>query len=97
MKLFYDHPSTDLPKPPLIPERNLTERVAYVLLAYQNYGPMSNNIYRTAKENVSTANAENWGSVEDFHNAIHNLTGGDGQMGQIPLSSFDPIFWLHHT
>lgn len=32
------------------------------------------------------------------HNNIHGWVGGDfnGHMSQIPVASFDPMFWLHH-
>jgi Common central domain of tyrosinase len=69
---------------------NLTERVCYILQAYQRYGPFSNDAF-------SAGHPEIYGSVEDIHNSIHDETGGDGHMGGVPYSAFDPIFWLHHT
>jgi tyrosinase len=38
-------------------------------------------------------------SFESVHDAIHNTAGGDsgGHMYYLDVSSFDPIFWLHHT
>lgn len=77
--------------------RNLTERITYILQAYQKYGPVCNNKFRPSSFSPDTANAEIWGSLEDVHNAIHNLTGGGGQMTNPSISAFDPIFWLHHT
>lgn len=37
-------------------------------------------------------------NIEFIHNAIHGFVGGDnyGHMSQIPVASFDPLFWLHH-
>ncbi|EXL91305.1 hypothetical protein NOF04DRAFT_18079 [Fusarium oxysporum II5] len=50
-------------------------------------------------------------SLEYIHNNVHNLTGGSnymkprqgqsggyglGHMSDVPVSAFDPIFWLHH-
>ena len=45
-------------------------------------------------------------SIETFHGAVHGVIGrGEqsvavrslvGHMGEVPYSSFDPIFWLHH-
>ena len=37
-------------------------------------------------------------NIEFLHNAIHGFVGGDnyGHMSQIPVASFDPLFWLHH-
>jgi hypothetical protein len=43
------------------------------------------------------------GSIEDIHDAVHDLLGGgsespwaQGHMSFPPYSSFDPVFWLHH-
>jgi tyrosinase len=36
-------------------------------------------------------------SFESIHNSVHNAVGGYGHMSDIAISSFDPIFWLHHT
>jgi tyrosinase len=38
-------------------------------------------------------------SFESIHDAIHNTAGGEtgGHMYYLDISSFDPIFWLHHT
>ena len=39
-----------------------------------------------------------YNSIEYIHNGIHAIVGGtDGHMQNVPLSAFDPIFWLHHT
>ncbi|KAF5594587.1 uncharacterized protein FSUBG_9407 [Fusarium subglutinans] len=50
-------------------------------------------------------------SLEYIHNNVHNLTGGSnysepgeediggyglGHMSDVPVSAFDPVFWLHH-
>jgi tyrosinase len=96
IKIFYETPGKKW-LPPLNPERNLTERVSYILRAYQRYGPMSHNRYKSDNNDDKTKDAEIWGSLEDIHNAVHDLTGGGGHMGSIPISAFDPIFWLHHT
>lgn len=31
-----------------------------------------------------------------IHNNIHGWTGDAGHMGNVPVASFDPLFWLHH-
>lgn len=43
------------------------------------------------------------GSLEDIHGNYHGLIGGGpslgslrGHMSVVPMSSFDPIFWMHH-
>lgn len=36
-------------------------------------------------------------NMEFIHNNIHGWVGGNGgHMAQIPVATFDPIFWLHH-
>ena len=37
-------------------------------------------------------------NLEYIHNNIHGWEGGDynGHMSQIPVATFDPLFWLHH-
>ncbi|PGG97210.1 hypothetical protein AJ79_09293 [Helicocarpus griseus UAMH5409] len=36
-------------------------------------------------------------NIEFIHNNIHWWVGGEGgHMSQIPVATFDPIFWLHH-
>lgn len=81
---------------PRNPERNLSERVAYILKAYQRFGPMCYNEFPGAAKG-ETGKAEIWGSLEDIHNSVHGLIGNGGHMGMIAKSAFDPIFWLHHT
>ena len=36
-------------------------------------------------------------NCEYIHNNVHNWVGGDaGQMGDVPVAAYDPIFFLHH-
>lgn len=36
-------------------------------------------------------------NIEFIHNNIHYWVGGNGgHMAQIPVATFDPLFWLHH-
>ncbi|KAL9095880.1 MAG: hypothetical protein Q9165_001877 [Trypethelium subeluteriae] len=72
--------------------KNLTERVFWILTAYTNFGAMCCNLFQGSESGWS-----NWGSFEDVHNAVHNYVGNGGHMSSIQLSSFDPVFWLHHT
>ena len=55
---------------------------------------MSNNALRETPGFQKIEDATNYGSLEDIHNAVHNLVGGGGHMASIPVSSFDPLFWL---
>jgi len=37
------------------------------------------------------------GAIENVHNGVHTTVGGQyGHMTEVPVSAFDPIFWLHH-
>ncbi len=63
----------------------------YQLIAQQsNYGAFSNTGYTDERGRL-------YNSLENMHNAIHGLVGNGGHMGNIPLSAFDPLFWLHHA
>lgn len=58
-KIFYTDPDKGK-----LANRNLSERVAYVLLAYKYYETMSNNRYRSQDPKDKTTNAETWASME---------------------------------
>ena len=77
----------------VVAARNLSERVANILGAYQRYSPVSHNMYSLQGQTKEqrTARKEVWGSLEDIHNAIHDLVGNGGHMGSIAASSFDPV------
>lgn len=78
--------------------KNLSERTAYILLAYKRYVSMSNNAYADNRDSSGRpVRPEVWGSLEDTHNSVHGLTGGGGHMGDPTVAAFDPIFWLHHA
>ena len=56
---------------------------------------MSNNALRSVPGFEDVNDATNYGSLEDIHNTVHNLVGGEGgHMSGIQVSAFDPIFWL---
>ena len=94
--MFYDDPPKFSDKIPVLnAERNLTERTAWILQAYKSYVAMSKNEFRAGKDGKMVDDAANWGSLEDIHNAVHDLIGGTGgHMSSVPHSAFDPIFWL---
>lgn len=75
-------------------ERNLTERTAWILQSYKTYVAVSNNSFRATPGYKEVVDATNYGSLEDIHNAVHNLVGGGGHMSSVPVSAFEPIFWL---
>ena len=35
-------------------------------------------------------------NLEAPHGGIHSMVGGFGHMTDFTVSSYDPIFWLHH-
>lgn len=46
---------------------------------------------------VKTGNVTTYTPLETPHNSVHDIVGGDGgNMSEISISAFDPIFWLHH-
>ncbi|KAF5689742.1 tyrosinase precursor [Fusarium circinatum] len=97
----------------LSPEVNLRERVVYLLKSYSIFDQVSHNQWdpkrkpRIIDGQPSKTRGLGFGSIEDIHNALHVLVGGQGQdqlnrvrtghMSQVSKSAFDPIFWLHHT
>jgi tyrosinase len=90
------------------PEVNLRERVSYLLQSYESFDQVSHNQWdptrtpRMIDGKPSKYRGLGFGSMEDIHNTVHVLVGGwgdgyNGHMKQVPISAFDPIFWLHHT
>jgi tyrosinase len=91
------------------PEVNLRERVSYLLQAYKSFDRVSHNQWDPTRtpsidkeKKPSKIKGLGFGSLEDIHNTVHVLVGGwgdkfDGHMKHVPISAFDPIFWLHHT
>lgn len=62
---------------------SLRQEFFEILASYKNYGPFSNKAW--------TGNPGSYGSLEDVHDNIHGSVGGDGHMGQVPFSAFDPV------
>ncbi|KAK6525138.1 hypothetical protein TWF694_005284 [Orbilia ellipsospora] len=69
---------------------NLRSRVYQLLTAYKQYNQVSSKA-------ASQSNNGQLDSIEGVHDTIHGTVGSGGHMGWIDVSSFDPIFWLHHT
>lgn len=66
--------------------------MTYTLLTQSpDYGPFSNTRYNDG------SGVGRYNNIENIHNGIHMLVGNGGHMSNIPYSSFDPIFWLHHA
>ncbi|KAI9783412.1 MAG: hypothetical protein M1839_003947 [Geoglossum umbratile] len=67
----------------------------YRLLTYDVFY----EVFATTNMNPSDAASDPSGylNCEFIHNNVHNWTGGDyGQMGDVPVAAYDPIFFLHH-
>ncbi|KAL8670721.1 MAG: hypothetical protein Q9168_004748 [Polycauliona sp. 1 TL-2023] len=66
--------------------------MTYAMLTQQpDYGPFSN------VRNTDGSPSSRYNNIENIHNGIHAMVGNGGHMSDIPYSSFDPIFWLHHA
>ncbi|KAL8794331.1 MAG: hypothetical protein Q9195_003158 [Heterodermia aff. obscurata] len=62
-----------------------------LLTSVQTYAAFSNTGSNDGRTN-------SYNNLENLHNAIHILVGGNlGHMQYISLSSFDPVFFLHHA
>jgi hypothetical protein len=59
----------------------------------ETYEEFSSNIVSYFKTNTE----QKYIPLETPHNSIHDIIGGEGgNMSDISISAFDPIFWLHH-
>jgi tyrosinase len=74
---------------------SLRDRVYGIFMSGASWGSVS-----TSAIGVRIAqNGNSPDSFESIHDAVHSTTGGEtgGHMYYLDYSSFDPIFWLHHT
>jgi hypothetical protein len=72
---------------------NTIRRQLYNTLHAKTYEEFSSQIVSVMK----TYKPYGYVPLETPHNAIHNIIGGKGgNMSDISVSAFDPIFWLHH-
>ncbi|KAI9868865.1 MAG: hypothetical protein M1813_004716 [Trichoglossum hirsutum] len=66
--------------------RLLTYPVDYEVFATTNMNPVD-----------AASNPLGYLNCEYIHNNVHNWIGGDsGQMNDVPVAAYDPIFFLHH-
>lgn len=68
----------------------IQQRVYALFSSYSNYSAFSNEAWYAKGDTKHD-------SIEAVHDAVHSLGGLGGHMTYIPFSSFDPLFWLHHT
>jgi hypothetical protein len=81
--------------------RNAAERLELRTVRKQ----LNNALYAGSYERFSSSPVSKSvaGVVVDYvpletpHNHLHDIIGGDnGNMSQVNISAFDPVFWLHH-
>ena len=69
----------------------IQQRLFILFSSYHDYNSFSNKAW-AASQNLST-----WDSIEAVHDIIHIYGGLKGDMTYVPLSAFDPLFFLHHA
>jgi len=60
---------------------------------------LNNALYATSYERFSSNEnlLTDYTPLETPHNSLHDIIGGNGgNMSDISISAFDPLFWLHH-
>ncbi|KAI8939615.1 hypothetical protein NX059_003376 [Plenodomus lindquistii] len=74
---------------------SLRDRVFALFASKQGWGAASTSAIGV-RTDVSNSGVD---SFEGIHDAVHNTAGGEsgGHMYYLDISSFDPLFWLHHT
>lgn len=71
----------------------LHDRLYKLLTNYTDYNMVSNDAWIPGNVDVDRQD-----SFESLHNEFHGQVGGPGGfMPILDISSYDPIFWLHHT
>ncbi|PFH55678.1 hypothetical protein XA68_17829 [Ophiocordyceps unilateralis] len=69
----------------------IQQRLFVLFSNYHDYNSFSNKAWAVSK-GLSTLD-----SIESVHDIIHLYGGSKGHLTYVPLSSFDPLFFLHHT
>ncbi|KAJ4153472.1 hypothetical protein LMH87_009957 [Akanthomyces muscarius] len=69
----------------------LQQRLYIIFSNYHEFNAFSNKAWAASQK------ASNLDSLESIHDVIHLYGGLKGHMTYVPLSSFDPLFFLHHT
>ncbi|EFX05338.1 tyrosinase precursor [Grosmannia clavigera kw1407] len=70
---------------------SIQQRLYNLFSNYDSYGNFSNKAW------IPPSDSGKYDSLESLHDTIHSLAGLQGHMSWIPFSSFDPIFFLHHS
>jgi tyrosinase len=69
----------------------IQQRLFILFSSYKTFNAFSNKV-AAMQQGLSS-----WDSIESVHDIIHIYGGLKGHMTYVPLSSFDPMFFLHHT
>ncbi|KAK7420093.1 hypothetical protein QQX98_002955 [Neonectria punicea] len=69
----------------------IQQRLFILFSSYKDFNTFGNKAWATSQ------NLSSWDSIEAIHDIIHIYGGLKGHMTYVPLSSFDPLFFLHHT
>lgn len=69
----------------------LQQRLYILFSNYHDFNAFSNKAWAASQHGA------NLDSIEAVHDIIHLYGGLKGHMTYVPLSSFDPLFFLHHT
>ncbi|PHH63361.1 hypothetical protein CDD81_6058 [Ophiocordyceps australis] len=69
----------------------IQQRLYILFSSYHDFNSFSNKGW-AASQGLKTLD-----SIESVHDVIHLYGGSKGHLTYVPLSSFDPLFWLHHT
>lgn len=69
----------------------IQQRLYILFSSYHEFDSFSNKNYAISQ------NLSHLDSIEAVHDIIHIYGGSRGHMTYVPLSSFDPLFFLHHT
>ncbi|KAL7818608.1 hypothetical protein V8C26DRAFT_434404 [Trichoderma gracile] len=69
----------------------IQQRLYILFSSYHEFDSFSNKNY------ASSQNLSHLDSIEAVHDIVHIYGGSRGHMTYVPLSSFDPLFFLHHA
>ncbi|KAH6604367.1 tyrosinase [Trichoderma cornu-damae] len=69
----------------------IQQRLYILFSSYHEFDSFSNKNYAISQ------NLSHLDSIEAVHDIIHIYGGSRGHMTYVPLSSFDPLFFLHHA
>jgi tyrosinase len=69
----------------------LQQRLYILFSKYQDFNSFGNKAWAISR-GLSSLD-----SIESVHDTIHLYGGSQGHLSYVPLSSFDPLFLLHHT